>query len=205
MVSGARGALGYRIALMNSAPSSAPSAWGWSAERMRHPSMVAGITAALTPELAVAASYNRGPWLEEPTRGTIPAGRDRWDYLQTLMSIEMTWARGPVMVRTEAVHDRWEVPNMPQAPVELAGSVEVQADLAAGLFAGVRAGLLDFRPVELPTGARDWDYDVERYEASLGYRLDRNAGILASWASQPGRSALEGRAGLLALRLWWAF
>lgn len=172
---------------------------------MRHPSLVAGVTAAVTPELALGASYNRGPWLEELTRGTFPAGRDRWYYLQTLVSVEATWARGPVMIRGEAVHDEWEVPNVPEAPVELGGNVEVQADLAAGLFVGVRAGVLDFRPVEVSTGTRDWDYDVERYEASLGYRLDRNAGILASWASQSGRSTLERAESLLAVRLWWAF
>jgi len=205
MLSGARGPLGYRVALMNSAPSSARGAWGWAWSRMRHPSLVAGVNAALTPELSLGASYNRGPWLEELTKGKFPAGTGRWDYLQTLVSVNATWAGGPLMVRGEAMHDRWEVPNMTQAPVELGGSLEVQADLAPGLFAAVRAGLLDFRPVETSTGAKDWDYDVERYEVSVGYRVDRNAGVLATWARKPRRSALEGSQDLLAARLWWAF
>lgn len=205
MVAGARGAVGYRVAVMNSAPSSAPEAWGWSAERMRHPSLVAAVSAAVTPELSLTGSFSRGPWLEELTRGTFPSGMDRWDYMQTLFAVTATWARGPLLAHAEAVHDRWEVPNLTEAPVEWGGSVEVQGDLAAGVFVGLRAGLLDFRPVMTSGGPLDWDYDVERFEASLGYRLDRNAGLLGSWMTKTRRSRLEGPENLMAVRLWWAF
>lgn len=138
-------------------------------------------------------------------RGTLPEGRERWDYLQTLLAVDLTFARGPVMARIEGVRDQWDVPNVVTAPVELGGSVELQADLAAGLFAAARFGFLDFRTVEEGGPAADWDHDARRYEASAGYRMDRNAGLLVSWATTPERSPLEGRESLLAARLWWAF
>lgn len=211
MAAGTLGRASWRAAAMNSAPSSEPEAWGWDAERMRHPSLVAGVGLALTPALSVGASWNRGPWMEDLKRGVYPAGMDRWDYVQTLVAVDVTWARGPLVVRAEGVRDTWEVPNVPGAPMELGGSLEAQADLAAGFFVAGRAGFLDFRPVEVGGApgsggvAVEWDYDVRRYEGSLGYRLDRNSGVLASWSHQPGRSALEGAQSLLAARLWVAF
>jgi hypothetical protein len=75
---------------------------------------------------------------------------------------------------------------------------------------GVRAGFLDFRPVR-PGGqawagpSAEWDHDVRRYEGSTGYRVSRNSGILASFAHQPRRLALEGEQNLLAARFWLAF
>lgn len=205
MVAGSRGAVSYRVAAMNSAPSSDPAAWAWDGERMRHPSLVAGVGVTVTPSLSVGASYNRGPWLEELKRGAFPQGMGRWDYIQTLWAVDATYARGPVMARLEAVRDEWDVPNMSQAPVEWGGSLELQADLAAGFFAAARAGFLDFRPVDDRGAAVDWDWDTRRYEASLGYRLDRNAGLLASWGHTTERSSLEGAESLLSARFWWTF
>lgn len=205
MVAGVLGGVSYRLAAVNSAPSSEPAAWGWDAERMRHPSWVAGVALPLSAALSLGASFNRGPWLEELKRGTLPEGMERWDYLQTLLAVDLTFARGPVMARIEGVRDQWDVPNVVTAPVELGGSVELQADLAAGLFAAARFGFLDFRTVEEGGPAADWDHDARRYEASAGYRMDRNAGLLVSWATTPERSPLEGRESLLAARLWWAF
>lgn len=210
MASGSKGSLSWRAAAMNSAPSSEPEAWGWSAERMRHPSLVAAVGLRLTPALSVGASWNRGAWMEELKSGAYPAGTDQWDYMQTLTAMDVTWAEGGVVVRAEVMRDEWEVPNTGYAPVELGGSVEAQVDVVAGVFVAGRAGFLDFRPVRQGGNghegpSQEWDYDVRRYEASVGYRLDRNAGVLASWSHQPRRSELEGARSLLAARFWLAF
>lgn len=209
MAAGGRGRLTWRAAAMNSAPSSEPGAWGWEGDRMRHPSLVAAVGVAVTPALSLGASWNHGPWMEELTRGVYPAGTDRWDFKQTLTSADLTWARGGVVIRAEAMRDRWDVPNAGSAPVEWGGSLEIQADVAAGVFVAGRGGFLHFRP--LPTGGgaggapQPWDHDVRRYEASAGYRLARNAGVLASASHQPRRSGLEGPQTLVAARAWVSF
>jgi hypothetical protein len=65
--------------------------------------------------------------------------------------------------------------------------------------------MIDFRPFEERPGgpAIDWDHDVYRLEASLGYRLVRNAGVLLSGYKQSVRD-VEGTY-LGGVRLWYAF
>ena len=69
-----------------------------------------------------------------------------------------------------------------------------------------RWGRIDFRPVSDGAGGmEDWDYDVTRYEGGLGYRLARNAGIIASAFRNVEAAGGERDDDLVALRLWWAF
>lgn len=217
MASGRVGRFGWRLAAVNSAPSSPPEAWAWDAERMRHPSWVAGLDAEVSPALTVGASWSRGPYLEPVSRGSFPEGEteagNRFDYVQEIASVHAAWLRGPFMVRAEAVRDRWEVPNVADDPVEHGYSLEVQADVAAGLFVSGRAGLLDFRPLRdglgaaspYPEGEVDWDDDVARWEVGVGWRWARNAGVLASASVTDQVGDLDAADDLLALRLWWAF
>jgi hypothetical protein len=205
MASGTVGALSYRVAALNGAPSSAPEAWAWHVDQLRHPSLVGGLGLQIAPALHVGASFSRGPWLTELSKGTFPAGRNRWDYLQEIVSVDMTYARGPVVVRAEVMRDEWEVPNVPGYPVEWAGTLEAQTDLGAAWSAGVRGGVLDFRPLGGGDTRRDWDFDMRRWEASMGYRLAQNAGVLASWASSDQRSSIDPDDDLVGLRLWWIF
>jgi len=213
MVAGASGRLSYRVAAMNSAPSSEPEVWDLDLERFESPSWVAGLGLTVTPELRVGASYNRGPWLEELTGGAPPPGSHRADWVQEMVSVDASFVRGPVMVRGEVIHDRWEVPNVADDPVDIGYSLELQADIAAGVFVAVRYAGLDFSFVDDGLGAASsrtgggdpWDYDVRRYEASIGYRLARNAGVITSWFTQEQVGAADSDGDLLAVRLWWAF
>ena len=217
MVSGVVGAVSYRVAAMNSAPSSDPEAWRWSGDAMRHPSWVAGVGVQATPSLHLGASYDRGPWLGELKKGTLPAGRKREDYRQELMSVDLAFIRGPISVRAEVMRDLWAVPNVSESsgsgayggdveyPVEWGGTLELQSDLGAGWSAAVRGGLLDFRPLSDGGTAVDWDYDMRRFEVALGYRLAQNAGILGTWMLNDQRSSFDPDDDLLGIRLWWEF
>jgi len=210
MLFGRLGPIDLRVAAMNSAPSSEPDAWGFDWDRFRAPSWVVGARSRLSASLEVGASYNRGPWMEEITAGTIvpqpgaptPSFRD---YAQELVSIDFALARGAWVVRGESMLDLWEVPNLAERPKEILYSLEVQRDLTAGLFAATRVGYVDFRPVDLGGGAgqADWDRDVYRVEGSLGYRLVRNGGVLLSAYQQGARRG--GDTTLLGARIWWAF
>ncbi|HUP51159.1 MAG TPA: hypothetical protein VM198_01685, partial [Longimicrobiales bacterium] len=191
MLFGRLGPVDLRVAAVNSAPSSEPIAWGFDWERLEHPSWVVGARVKPSASLELGASYNRGPWMEEIRVGTIeplpgaPPGSlppTYWDFDQEIVSVDFTYARGPVMARGEAMLDLWEVPNVADRPQERLYTVELQTDLTAGLFASARFGFVDFRPLDLGTGdpPEDWDDDVHRLEASLGYRLVRNGGVLVS-------------------------
>ncbi len=129
MVFGRLGPVDLRAAAMNSAPSSAPDAWGLSSERLEHPSWVVGARMKPSASIELGASYDRGPWLEEITAGTIqPAGgmaRSRWDFNQELVAADVSFARGPMMLRGEVILDRWEVPNITSRFTEVGYDAEV--------------------------------------------------------------------------------
>ena len=56
-----------------------------------------------------------------------------------------------------------------------------------------------------PPGPVDWDNDVMRYEASLGYRLAHNTGILLSAYEQIQSNEVDADSRFAGIRWWWAF
>jgi hypothetical protein len=212
MVFGSVGHVDLRAAAVNSAPSSDPEAWGFYRDRLRHPSWVVGARAQVSPSLQIGGSYDRGPWLDEITVGTIQPKQGTtpsiWDYNQEMYSADFAFARGPVMLRGEGILDLWDVPNITDRAEERLYTAEIQWDLMAGLSAAARGGYIDFRPLAGGSGAyaqgpaQDWDQDVYRLEGALGYRLVRNAGITLSAYRQTSGDAHTVFAGV---RTWWAF
>lgn len=222
MAFGRVGPIGLRAAAMNSAPSSHPRAWRLKLDRFERPSWVLGARWKVSPSLEVGASYDRGPWMAEPTDEVTvsppgsPSGPSppSWrDFDQELISADVAFARGPAMIRGEVIRDRWEVPNVDGMPTGLSASLELQADVAAGLSVAVRGGFIDFRPVDDgpgsgspgPGGEVPWDYDVYRVDGSIGYRLARNWGLLLSAYRQMQTERDDGDTSFVGLRLWWAF
>jgi len=207
MLSGSAIGLRYRVATMNSAPSSEVDAWGWNAERMKHPSVVLGVQRALSAELSVGLSLNRGPYVEPALVET-----DHTAYKQTGLTADFVFARGSLVARGELLKDHWDVPNLAQDLVEWGYNLEAQIDVAAGVSVSGRLGLLDFRPLNdglgtaspLPGGQADWDYDTARYEFGMGYRLARNAGLLGSFMHNV-TTVLDPDDDLWSVRLWWRF
>jgi hypothetical protein len=221
MAFGRIGPIDLRVAAMNSAPSSDPAAWGFDWDRLRNPSWVVAARTQPFASLDLGVSYSRGPWMEKIVAGSIrppdaPAGAEPptiRDFDQEIVSADFSFARGPVVLRGEAMLDRWALPNIGDRPTELAYSLEAQWDLVAGLFVAARGGYIDFRPLDdglgaastLPDGEADWDYDVYRYEGSVGYRLARNVGLLFSAFRQTQTETVDGDTSLVGLRLWWAY
>ena len=199
--------LGYRLAVQHGAPSFEDDWWDWLDNVFTTPSWIAGVSASLAPELSIGASYNVGPYGDQiletsPNWGT--AG-DWREYDQELVTFDVTFARGPLIARAEALRDRWEVPNVGDA-VDWSYTAEAQVDVLAGVFVAGRWGHIDFRPVgDGAGGEQEWDYDVTRWEGGVGYRLARNAGLLASAFTNVEATGGAHEDDLLALRLWWAF
>jgi hypothetical protein len=107
------------------------------------------------------------------------------------------------MLRAEFIHDAWDVPNVEQRAVELGYTFEAQLDVAAGWSVAARFGRIDFRRIE--AADVDWDWDVNRLEAALGYRIVRNAGIMATFGRTWNASPVDPAGNQTALRLWWDF
>lgn len=204
MVFGRLGPLDLRVAAIGSAPSSDPTQWGFDLENFRRPSWVLGVRTKVSPSLEVGASYDKGPWMEPFFGDTLGTGSYR-DFDQEIVSADFAFARGPMVLRAEALLDLWEVPRIEQRLRDLSYSVELQWDLRPGLSAAGRVGMIDYRPFRPTAGgpATDWDRDVYRLEGSLGYRMVRNVGVMVSAYQQNVRDA-EGTT-FLGARLWYAF
>ncbi len=219
MLLGERGRVRYRLAAMNSAPSSEPEAWGWDPDRFQHPSWVAHLAAQLSPELGVGASYNRGPYVEPLERGELDAGAMRTDYVQELFALEATYARGGIVLRGEAMADRWEVPNVPEDAWDFSYYVEAQYDVVAGGYLAARWGEIRFNELEGQAGAGygvgvyerpsydpRWDYDARRLQLAGGYRLSRTVGVQGEYAfndiDDPAGDAVGD---LFSVQIWWRY
>ena len=108
-----------RVAAMNSAPSSAPDAWAWDGDRLRDPSWVVAARVRPSIDLDLGLSWNKGPWMEPFTTelepppsapgASVPGYRD---FDQEILAADVTFARGPTMLRAEAMLDRWAVPQI---------------------------------------------------------------------------------------------
>jgi class 3 adenylate cyclase len=201
MVTLAKGFLTGRVAAMNSAPSSEPDDW-YAFEVVEKPSFVGGLRAKVSPEVSLGVSYNKGPYVR--TDAVRPPSQSMYSttYNQEMWSIDADFARGPIMLRGEFVHDAWDVPNVEPTAVDLGFNFEAQVDVATGWSVAARYGRIDFN--EISTFG-DWDWDVTRWEGSIGYRITLNAGIMASYAMTSDVGPVDPRDNLTAIRLWWGF
>lgn len=200
MVTLAKSFLTGRFAVMNSAPSSEPAAW-YDFEVLGKPSFVGGLRAKVSPEVSMGLSYNKGPYVRtdsvRPSTSTYNTAYD-----QEMWAIDADFARGPIMLRGEFVHDAWDVPNVEPLAIDLGFNFEAQVDVATGWSVAARYGRIDFN--EISTFG-DWDWDVTRWEGSVGYRITLNAGVLVSYAMTSDVGPLDPRDNLTAVRLWWGF
>ncbi|HYJ78129.1 MAG TPA: adenylate/guanylate cyclase domain-containing protein, partial [Longimicrobiaceae bacterium] len=129
MVMGGWKGLAFRLAAMNSAPSSEPDEWNDLAAG-HGPSLVAHLGWQLSPELRMGASYDRGAYLEDAAEGPFPAARGPEDYLQELWGFEAAFTRGGVEARAELLLDRWEVPNLADDPRDVSYYAEARVKLS---------------------------------------------------------------------------
>ena len=107
-----------------------------------------------------------------------------------------------MMLRAEFLHDSWDVPNVEDSAIDLGFNAEAQFDVATGWSTAVRYGKIDFRDL---AGQGDWDWDVERLEVALGYRIAVNAGLVMTYGMTFDDSPVDTDDNLVGVRLWWGF
>jgi class 3 adenylate cyclase len=198
---GTAGRVSFRLAAMNSAPSSEPEAWAPARDQWRAPSIVGHVAYQFTPATRVGASFNQGPFLEIPS----PYG-GVYRYDQTLVGVEAAFSLGLTEARAEFVWDRWQVPNVLEDPVDVSYYVELKRKLAAGLFAAARYGAIHFNEIARSDGGSEaWDHDVRRLQLGAGYRLNRAFELRGEymWNRQAGPA--PPRNDLLSFQAAWAF
>ena len=206
MLLGWHAGVDVRAAVISAAPSSEPEAWGWDAERFRNPVWAAGAGWQVAPELRVGGSWVRGPYIDRILQNELPAGWERHDYLQEMWGLETAWARGRLVVRGEAIADRWEVPNVSGDAWDFSYYLEGEVSLTPGLHAAARLAAIHFNELPVEGGRKEtWDHRVQRVQLGGGYRFLPNAGLKAEVQLTRSAGPADPRDPLGALQAWWAF
>jgi class 3 adenylate cyclase len=204
MLLGRAGILDWRVAAMNSAPSSEPEEWGLE-RGFDAPSYVASAAFQPHPALRLGASLSVGPWLQGGATG-LPAGANASDYDQRIWGVEAVWRSGRNRLRGELLHDTWRVPNVGYDVVDVSWYVEGERVVTPGLSVAARVGAIRFQGLADTGTTYDrgapWDHDVQRIQAAVGYRIARNAGVRGEVLSNHGAG---GGARLASFQLWWEF
>ncbi len=141
---------------------------------------------AITPftGLTVAGSYAYGPFLRQGTytyTGTV----DPSNQIQKIAEGDVDFSIDHFSLYGECFSNIWTVGSLVGSDLKAAGySIEAKYTPLPRLSIAARAGGIFFNDVDVlvsPDGFSyqtfngPWDHDVTRYEAALGYRLDREA------------------------------
>ena len=89
-------------------------------------------------------------------------------------------ARGPLELRGEAVHRRWETIATGDLEVD-GGYAEARWALSCGGWLAFRAEALRFSDIVTSSGVRPWDDGVDRWEAVAGYRVTHDVRVKAGY------------------------
>jgi hypothetical protein len=206
MVAAAGGPVSARLAMMNSAPSSPPDDWNYVPGDHYDPSWVAHLSYRVLPELSVGVSYNIGPYSETEIEETLPEGTSINDFDQEIWGFELNFTSGWTELRGEVFLDRWEVPNVIDDPEDVSYYLELKRKLSTSVWVAARYGGIHFRRIAESDGELDlWDYDVQRWQVAVGYRINRAMEVRAEMMWNDIDSPVEEVGDLLSLQLRWAF
>jgi hypothetical protein len=129
--------------------------------------------------LILGASSAAGPYVADAVR-KLAGGQGSSS--QRAFGFDAEYSRDHWLVRTEGVWNRWQVPTL-STPLTATGRfVEGRYKVLPGLFVAARVDQLTFNRIAGTSQTRPWDAPVTRYEAGLGYYIQRN--LLAKVTSQ---------------------
>lgn len=203
------GRLGARFAILGSAPSADPETWELAARRFRQPNVMAGFAYRIVPDLTVGIAWNRGPYLEPLASGALPEGSALADFAQETLAVDAAYARGRTSVHAELFLNRWEVPNLPEHPLDISFYVESATHLSAGLFVTARYGEIRYSRMGAGTpsarAGERWDLNQRRLQLGGGYRLFHDTEVRAEYLINHTSGPTDPRDNLLSAQISWAF
>ncbi|MEI7731886.1 MAG: hypothetical protein WCO56_20100 [Verrucomicrobiota bacterium] len=164
----------YAVEVKNASISSRPEYWGADSLTWQNPTVSARLGWRPTEAWNVGISFSRGTYLVPEARSTLPAGRDLGDYNQTTLAYDASYAWHQWQLWGELFYSRFQVPNVGNADTT-AYYLEAKYKLTAQLFAAVRWNQQLFATIQDGQGGHQtWGHNMERVDASLGYRFNRH-------------------------------
>ena len=135
-------------------------------------------------------SFSSAPYLNKSAvqEELKSAGMRAESFRQSVFSADLAFSRGQAALFAEILHNRWATPFLVE-PLDLWGSyIEAKYTLRPRIFVAGRWSRLKFSKIA-DAGDLDqdgqfseaWDFDVDQIELGLGYRVNRNAMIKATY------------------------
>ena len=135
------------------------------------------VAAHPVPGLIVGGSAARGQWLDRSVTALVPESPDT--FVQRALGADLEYSRDYWMVRTEMIWSRWTLPfaaaGTHQDLDALAMWIEGRYRITPRIVVAARADTLGFSKIADAGGQLvDWEADVKRFEANVGYYVQRN-------------------------------
>ena len=121
-------------------------------------------------EVGVSASL--GDYVSDEVKALIE-GNQSSD--QTAFGVDAELARGPWILRGEAIWCSWDAPTLSTGPLGTLGFMaEGRYKAAPGFYFAARVSGSRFESISTPEGPVTWDSPVTRFEGGVGYTFHRN-------------------------------
>lgn len=204
--SGSAGFLSWRVAWLNSAPSSEPFEWN---RDFSEPSIAGHLGVRVSSAFRFGLSYDRGPYMVQhdgPGGGYPSVSWDSSLYDQVLYGADAEFTLGRTTLRAEGFYDLWQVPNVREDPVDISWYLEARQRFGAGFSLAVRYGEIRFNELPMSYGPPEpWDWDTRRLEVGAGWRTGPNTEVRAQYAWTRSEGPEDPRDDLVAVQWRWFF
>jgi hypothetical protein len=155
--------------------------------------------------LGVSGGY--GAYLNKSLESdpNFPAGKEAGDFQNTVLGGDLSFARGPWQLFSEVARASYEVPNV-HPTLDVTGYyVELVRDFGPTWSVAARQEALYYNNITSSTGVtQTWDYNIQRWEASLSYRFRQNTRLRLGYQSTHLSDApdLSGHLVAMQLQVW---
>ena len=158
--------------------------------------------------LRIGVSGAHGPYLGPSTSGPQTYDVDPITQDQSVVGLDVEYARGRLLFHSEVFGGRWEAPEITEDLETVGGYVEGRFDFLPGWYLAGPFDWMSFSDVavggETP-GTVAWDDNTTRTEVALGYRFSREVLIKADWQRTSFEGADNPAVNLLAIQLSTVF
>ncbi|MFC1608056.1 hypothetical protein ACFL47_08805 [Candidatus Latescibacterota bacterium] len=138
-----------------------------------------GVRPLIGMRLGISAEY--GSYLREGSTG-LPDGTSLESVAQKAVGFDIHYSRAHTNIFSEVVLNWWENPNLNKDMGCTVWYVEAKQKLMPGFYAAIRFDQMLFNEFTDSGGKSfNWDNDVTRIEAGLGYHLSRNTLAKVVW------------------------
>ena len=170
-IAGKLGKFEYAAELKNASLSSRPESWDATDGGFDHPTFSTRIGYRPSPAWNFGLSASSGAYLRPEAERYLPRGRDRGDYLQTVLGQDISYAAGHFQIWAEFYEARFDVPNVGHADT-FAYYIEAKYKFTPAFYGALRWNQQLFADVPYGRdGERRWGQNIWRADAALGYRF----------------------------------